>query len=336
MNTFTVNPAFLIKKYSARIFTLFALSILLTDIVYKTTFGITVQTKTKCAMYVGLPKWAFLIYENVIELFLVVIAGIFAGVLIEKYFLRLKKFIPTNIFTAFIYASVIPVCSCSVIPLIKTMIDKISFRVIITFIIAAPLLNPYIIMVSFSVLGIKYTILRILFSFILAASTGYIIELFYRKSPIYAESLLHGCRQKGNCTLFFGDVFDSTMANLKKIFPYILFAGALNLLFEVSLDKNFIKSIQLDNNLAGNLIIILVGVPMYFCNGADVVFLNPLIKYAHMPIGTALAFSLTSTSVCISSGVMLLKYIGKKFTGLLVISVFVISLILGLVANILM
>lgn len=322
------------KKYAAKIFVLSALLIMISDVIYKTVFNISPYTKDKCLVYKGLPKWLFLFYENIIELMLIVIAGIFAGVLIEKYFSRLKRFVPSNIFTAFIYAAVIPVCSCSVIPLIKTMADKMKPRVLITFIMAAPLLNPYIIMVSFSLLGLKYAVLRIIFSFFLAASTGYILELFLKGPGTNDFMRANGNCQKSSCHIFFGDLFELTMHNFKKIFPYVLFAGIISLIFSLSFDKNFINSFNFQNQPVANVLIILLGIPAYFCNGSDVVFLNPFVKFAHLPLGTALAFSLTSTAVCISSAVLLFKYIGKKFTILLLSVVLIVSIFLGLITNI--
>jgi len=56
----------------------------------------------------------------------------------------------------FIYASLLPVCACAAIPVIKTMQEKMKFNILVTFLVAAPLLNPYILFLSFNVLGIKY------------------------------------------------------------------------------------------------------------------------------------------------------------------------------------
>ena len=106
-----------------------------------------------------------------------VIVGVFLATLLEKYFQRYESMYPKNPITAFIYASIIPVCACTVIPMMGTMQGKINLRTIITFIVVAPLLSPYIIMLSFSVLGFEYGILKIICSLILAVITS-IVMLF--------------------------------------------------------------------------------------------------------------------------------------------------------------
>ncbi len=72
--------------------------------------------------------------------------------------------------------------------------------------------------------------------------------------------------------------------------------------------------------------------PFYFCNGAEVLFLRPLVNHG-FPLGTAVAFSLTSPAICTTSIAMLFKIIGKRLTVALVACVALISLALALLIN---
>lgn len=83
-----------------------------------------------------MPRWFFQFYESFLELFVVVILGILAGVLLEKYFFKIKRFYPRNQLLAFVYGSILPVCSCGVVPLVESMQRKTSLKVIVTFIVA--------------------------------------------------------------------------------------------------------------------------------------------------------------------------------------------------------
>ena len=156
-----------IERYAKHI-VLGVIAITIFHTMYMNMMGFNSLSHDACVVYKSVPKWLFYLYENILELFIVVILGIFAGVLMEKYFFKIKRFYPKNQLLAFLYASILPVCSCGVIPLIDSMKLRTNLRTIITFVIAAPLLNPYIIFVSFTVLGLKYSILRIVFSFFLS------------------------------------------------------------------------------------------------------------------------------------------------------------------------
>ncbi|MFH1196978.1 MAG: permease [bacterium] len=333
LQVLALNPFYYFRRYGARIFISVSLFILLADTIYKTYFGISYQTRQNCILYGELPRWLFQVYENLIELSLVVIFGILLAVIIERYFFRIQKIIPKNTVTAFFYASVLPVCSCSVVPLIKAMTEKVPFRVIITFVIAAPLLNPYIIMLSLSVIGWQYTLLRIIFAFILSVSAGFVLEWFGKKKNIDHTAIAQSCGPNKKCSFFREHILDETFSVYKKIFPFILLAGFLSITFELTISKNILAGINLENNFLGNMLVIITGIPMYFCSGADVLFVSPLMKFAHLPLGTALAFSMTSTSVCASSLIMLIKYIGKKLTIVLIAWVMISTVLTGILIN---
>ena len=79
-----------------------------------------------------------------------------------------------------------------------------SAATMITFIISAPLLNPYIILLSFSVLGAKYAILRIASSFILAICTGLIVHFIVKNdnSAGKHDALCSGCNVNHNSNIY--------------------------------------------------------------------------------------------------------------------------------------
>ncbi|MFH2035688.1 MAG: permease [Candidatus Zixiibacteriota bacterium] len=305
--------------------------------IYKTAYGISYDNRRDCLLYSNLPRWLFLAYEYLIELFLMVIIGVFLASILEKYFSRIKRFIPKNPILAFIYASIIPVCSCGTVPLISALKDKVPFRTIITFTVAAPLLNPYIIMLSASVLGFKYLIIRIFCSFILAVATGYLVGFFYKRIEKPKSSALSiECQAKAGCNCDNYNIYLNTYNVLKKITPYLLIAGPFGFLLELMAPGALLKSYDFGNNIIGILLVIVVGVPVYFCNGADVLFLQPLIQQYNLSLGTAMAFSLTSTSVCLSSLALLTKYIGKKLTAIMLSSIIVLTIVLALLIPIIL
>ncbi len=279
-----------------------------------------------------LPKFWFLVFEYFVELFLIVVVGIFLAVLLESYFSRYKRFYPKNTITAFLYASMLPVCACTTIPLISSMRGKLRFRTIITFVVAAPLLSPYIIMLSFSVLGVRYGILRIVSAFILALVSGFVVEFFYTREETQGLIILNTCN-KELCESQKSDIYQQAFDIIIKILPFLIVAGIAGIAIELIAPTNFLAGYDIPNNLVGIMLVILAGIPVYFCNGAEVLFLRPLIHQSGLSLGTAIAFSLASTSVCITSFVMLIKFMGKKLTIILVANLTIITIILALLIN---
>ena len=97
--------------------------------------------------------------------------------------------------------------------------------------------------------------------------------------------------------------------------------------------KAFLQTLSYTGEWLSMAVMAAVGVPLYMCNGSDVLLLKPLLAYTDLSDGAAMVFSLTSTAVCISSVAMLLKFLGQRITWVLLVNVIVISLFLGFAIN---
>lgn len=323
-----------INRTAKKWFVIFSILFFSADIVYKTVNNITYLNRENCILYRMLPKIEFLFFEYFVELFLIVVVGIFFAVLLETMFVKYKRFYPSSTITAFFYASLLPVCACSTIPLISSMKGKLPFRTIITFVVAAPLLSPYIIMLSFSVLGMTYGILRIVSAFLLATISGVVLEFFYTKEDLGGWIAL-GTGNPSEAYHEKLDVYHKTFEVFKKLLVYLIVAGMLGVMIELTAPANFLKDYPVSNNLFGVMVVILAGIPIYLCHGAEVLFLRPLIHQGGLSLGTAMAFSLASTSVCITSFVMLIKFMGKRLSIILLANLIIITLLLGILINML-
>jgi len=321
------------KNKKASIKTALAVSFILViaDYIYMTVNKISYLEREKCIIYQLLPDAGFIFFEYFVELAIMVFIGIFIATLLEKYFSRFGKFYPANTFTAFLYASALPVCACTAIPIIETMKDKMSMKSIIAFIVAAPLLNPYIIMLSFSVLGAEYALLRIASSFVLAVSAGYTVDFFCGNESLNPENL-RTCNA-ASCSMAGNDVYIKTWDIFKSIIPYLMAGGLIGAAIELLLPGSMSLPSLVNDSLISNIILILAGIPFYFCNGTDVLLLKPLLCSGILT-GTGIAFSLTSTAICITSMFMLFRFMGKRLTFILIAHIFVITLVISQVINI--
>lgn len=300
--------------------------------IYMNLMGLTPLDHSGCVIFKSVPKWFFQFYESFIELFVVVILGVFAGVLMEKYFNKIKRFYPKNQLLAFIYGAILPICSCGVLPLIDSMKKRVSLKTIITFIIAAPLLNPYIILVSFTVLGWKYAVLRIVFSAFLAILAGWLLELVSKRFKSFSWGEYEAC--VSDCDFIPSrDPFVKTAMMTKKLVPYILIAGTLSFIFAIVNPRQYLEALNFSLEPWATVIMTAIGIPLYVCNGTDIIFLKPLLQYTDLSMGSAIAFSLAASAVCVSSIAMLVKFIGKNLTfalvSILIILIFIFSAIIN-------
>jgi uncharacterized protein len=301
------------------------------DLVYRSYYGITYETRQNCILYRNVPKWFFMLYENVLELFMVVIIGVVIAALFEKYFKRISPVFPDNAFTAFLYASVLPVCSCTSIPLVKAMQEHISYRTVITFLVSAPLLNPYIVALTYRMLGFDYMVARIVASFAMAYSAGVLMEKLLEKPEVSFLSMQ--CVAKKNCSYRDNNIWNNSKSIFMQILPYIALAGGLSLAFEFTSPAKMVEYIPVGDGIFSTLMMVTLGVPIYLCNGADAIVLKPLSQFTDIGFGTAMSFSLTSNAICISSFVLLTKFLGIKHTVFLTSMIFISAVAIGTLLN---
>ena len=298
------------------------------DFVYKTVNNITYATREKCILYRALPRPAFLVFEYFIELGAMVVIGVFFARLLQGWFQRYRAWYPRRPITAFLYGSLLPVCACTAIPITRAMRGKLSLRTTITFVLAAPLLSPYIIVLSFGLLGVKYGVLRIVTSCLLAVSAGYVVEWLGGRRAAAGDAPLNSCGH-ARCPLVSRDACADTAAILWSILPWLLVAGAVSIGMELLVPVPWLEGMKTTPGFLRTLAAIAVGVPLYFCNGSDVLLLRPLMHQGGISYATALAFSLTSTSICTTSVVMLLKFVGTRATIVLLAHVVIGTLVMS-------
>ncbi len=300
------------------------------DFIYRTINKISYVNRTQCILYKSLPRFWFLTFEYFIELSLMILLGIFFAALAEKLFMRFKRFYPANPLVAFLYGSILPVCACATIPMVETMKEKMNMNTLITFIIAAPILNPYVVFVSFAVLGPAYAILRIVASFVVSVSAGYVIGAISKKSAALNMSELKCV--SGKCSMREMDVYAKTMSIFTSIIPYVIGAGVIGIVLEFLTSKSVDVVMKVGSSFWGRLAVIVTGIPLYFCNGADVLLLRPFM-HSGVSLGTAVAFSITGTSLCVTSIAMLMKFLSNRIAAFLVLHVFVVSVSISMLID---
>jgi uncharacterized membrane protein YraQ (UPF0718 family) len=183
---------------------------------------------------------------------------------------------------------------------------------------------------SFSVLGFRYGVLRILSSFVLVILTAVVLGAFERKGGPIDMSKMAGCSK--SCGPQETDIYLQTFAIFKRLLPFLLVAGALGVALEYFGTRDLMLHGVFGSGVGSIMAWILIGVPLYFCHGAEVLFLRPLLSHG-FPMGTGIAFSLTSTVICTTSIAMLFRMIGARLTLVLIGCTVAISLGLALIMN---
>ncbi|MBN1796933.1 MAG: permease [Spirochaetales bacterium] len=305
----------------------------LLDFGYKLIYNINPANKQQCVVYKLLPEPEFILFENLIELPMIIFLSIFAGLFLQRLFYRLRFPILHGPFRTFLTASLLPICSCSSVSLLSGMGKIFNIRNTVIFFITAPLLNPFIILMSINLLGIKYCLLRIIGTFLLSFSTGFLIHFLHPKIEIKNQCRVRCTRQDG-CVPAKLNPFVKGTRIFKGLIPFVLFGAGLSITFSFLLGNPLEVMKGILQSFMSKAGIVLLGIPLYICGGADILILKPLM-HAGLPLGSALSFSLTAAAVCIPSLLMLSRLLGKKTVLMLTVYLVLFSFCCGEFINML-
>ncbi len=258
-----------------------------------------------------------------------VLSCLLSGVLIAKSErIRIRGVLP-----AFGLAAVLPVCSCGVIPIAKTMIERggTGARDGLVFLATAPLLSPIIISLAFTLLGGSYLVLRVVSSLVLALAVALIVRPLL-SSP--AETPGAACTPSPACAAApgaGGSVLLAAWRMLTGLIRYVLFGVVLGSLFTAALPADYVGAI-LQSGVASMAAVVVVGVPINMCAGEEILLSAPLSGMG-LTMGHALAFALASTGICMSSVPLLLNVLGRRATLVMVAIYLVVPFLIGLIVN---
>jgi uncharacterized membrane protein YraQ (UPF0718 family) len=233
--------------------------------------------------------------------------------------------------TAFALAAALPVCSCGAIPLGRAIIDRggrPSDGII--FIAAAPLLSPIILFLAITILGMEYTIARILGAAAIAAAAGAIAAQVVDPSragrPAVASSPFPSVAPGGSVLL-------AGWRYLTVLIRYVLYGVVLGALFTALVPADYVAALIRTGPLSLAAAVV-VGVPVNMCAGEEIILSAPLVGMG-LTMGHAVAFGLASTGICLASIPLLTAALGRRATVALVAIYLVVPFLIGIVVNLL-
>lgn len=293
---------------------------------------------------------AFMLFEEILPVFII---AVIASSLIDTWIPEdsLEKLFPKHSeFLGVIYASfigsLVPICTCGMIPLaINLHKKKLNWKVLTAFLVSGNACSIPALMLTV-VLGYKLMWLRLLASIIFGILVTYIIALFVSKNfqlnltPSCCHTDDH-CHTEQEHLSTKKDIFAKILEDLFSMsinfLPWIIIAVLLaSVLSTFSSSSFLLESIgKYGNPFISPLLASLVGFPFYFCAGADIPLSRELINMG-VPLGTIISFMLASPGVNFTSLVVYKQAIGFK-QAMVLISVSILSAtLIGLVINFLL
>lgn len=225
---------------------------------------------------------------------------------------------------ASILGMALPGCSCATMPMAEGLRRKgADLGTVTSFLLASPLVSPQTLVLTWAVLGWKFTIARVLAAFCGAMMIGAIFLWLERKKPGFLDIPAPAAEKKccSGCGCSGGEeegpkkfwpVFIDILKDLAK---YFVLGMAIASLLTVIIPPDVIPRYIGSSGPLAYIAAVLLGVPLYVCEGEEIPLTLSLLKLGLGP-GPAFAFLLGSVGTCVPTLIMSQKLIGRR--GLLV------------------
>lgn len=280
---------------------------------------------------------------------------LFAGILKVAFPQRLiEKHMGQKNSKSVLYASLIgiplPLCSCGVIPTgISFYKSGASKGSSVSFLISTPQTGVDSILVTYSLLGLPFAIIRPFIALITGFFGGILANRFDTDSPkIQQESVRadscctnpkeSNCGCEGNCssekkkksalyTLFKYAFVDFLQDIAKWLIIGLLLAAFISILIPDDFFSSFIG-----NDFVGMLVILFASIPLYICATSSVPVAAILLMKGISP-GAALVFLMAGPATNAATITVLNKALGKKTMWAYLISIILGALLFGLLID---
>ncbi|MEK6563676.1 MAG: permease [Candidatus Omnitrophota bacterium] len=225
----------------------------------------------------------------------------------------------SSVINASILGALLPGCSCATIPMAQGLREKgARLGAVGSFIMVSPLLSPHTAVLTCALLGWRFTLARIIFSLTGAIILGVILNHLEKrrvKGFILQGSLLNdapglcsdGCKPRKKSFL------KSFLSIIKDLSKYFLLGVFIASLLTVFIPEEAIPKYIGSSGAFAYLAAVLVGIPLYVCEGEEIPITLALLKLG-LGTGPAFSFLLGSVGTCIPTMIMAQKVIGRKPT----------------------
>src|SRR3989338_720470 len=246
----------------------------------------------------------------------------------------------SSIINASILGAILPGCACATMPMAEGLKEKKArLGTIASFIMVSPLLSPQTAVLTYALLGWKFTIARIIFSLAGAIILGTIFNYFEKlkvKGFVSPDASLDTkCEPSPPaCKVEKIGFWESFIDIIKDLGKYFILGMLIASLLIVLVPEEAIPKYIGSSGPFAYLVAVLVGIPIYICEGEEIPITLGLLKLG-LGKGPAFSFLLGSVGTCIPTMLMAQKIIGRKAVLIYIIYWFLFAVGSGLIFSLL-
>lgn len=229
----------------------------------------------------------------------------------------------------------LPVCDCASIPIFKSLVRKgIPLPVAVTFMSAAPVINPVVILSTYYAFGgnLKIVAARVLLGIISASLIGLVFAVRPQKGRILTGGTSGrllcscGCWEDAESIATFkeklGLFFRHSQAEFFSVGKYLVIGTFIASIFQVA-GTGLFATMQSGTGLAASIVFMMaMGFALSLCSSSDAVVARSFAN--QFPMGAIMGFMVFGPMLDIKNVLMLTSGFTKRFIGKLILAAFIV------------
>lgn len=273
-------------------------------------------------------------------------AGILKVIFPQKF---IDKYLAKNNFSSVIYSSLLgiplPLCSCGVIPTgISFYKNGMGKGATVSFLISTPQTGVDSLLVTYSLLGLPFAILRPIIALCTGLLGGVMTNVFVKPMPISVEKVDKEEASSSSCSCGCEDSCNTQKHSkiyemlkyafvdfLQDISKWLIIGLLLAAFISVIIPNNFFENF-IGNDFLEMIMVLVVAIPLYVCATSSVPIAAMLIIKGMSP-GAALVFLMAGPATNAATITVLRNALGKKTMWIYIISIILGALFFGTIIN---
>ena len=265
---------------------------------------------------------------------------------IQSVLTRQKKLVGNIIGAAL--GAVTPFCSCSTIPILVGLLNGgAPFGAAMSFLIASPLLNPIILGLFLSLMGLRVTITYAAITFLAAVLTGTLWEKMGLADQYKQVVVRQSCCSR-ECIEEIGDIatVNTTKAKFKRagemawslfrqVLPYLILGAAIGAFIYGFVPEDLVIRAAGPGNPFAVPVAALIGVPMYI-RAETIIPISAVLIGKGMSMGAVMALVIGGAGASIPELIILSSIFRRKLVIAFVITILAVAVFAGYFFNLIL
>ena len=230
-----------------------------------------------------------------------------------------------------------PFCACSTIPMTVGLLKaRAPFGAVMSFVVASPILNPIVLIMMTTLLGIKAGVIYATVAFTAAVLFGLILEKFGFAKQVKNVIVTGGQEDDVELDTFkdrLKNALKSALSDFRAVFLYLVVGVGIGAVIKGFIPQDLIVSVAGPQNPLAVPVAAVIGIPLYI-RATTAIPIGLALVQKGMGVGAVIALIIGGAGMAIPEMSLLASIFRPRLVGALVGVVFLTAVTAGLVFSV--